>query len=117
MTTDELSKLLHKTTPGPWAVGESRHGGRYKLVNHSVGPGFICEVQIPTVGSDLDYAKGDALCHLIALAPDLAAELIALRSAAYAMAEALKLVICFEYLPLEMGDDARAALSAYEALK
>lgn len=77
MNTETLQKLLDDATPGPWVVEENGPSWGWVEVK---GPSF--KVSGPTQATDLTYEdtairKNDA--RLIALAPELAAEVIRLR--------------------------------------
>jgi len=115
-STDELRKLLAETTPGPWVIAHpyepSNEGFSIETADDKsiVGACGCCNSPWTDRIKNLD---------LIALAPNLAAELIALRQSADAMAEALER---FVRSPLIANGDspysaARIALAAYEATK
>ena len=80
-TDAPLAKLLADATPGPWQVNGTRHSGDLKVGQgarlHFVGPD---DDPVTAVFYDMTTGKGLADAYLIALAPTLAAEVIALRA-------------------------------------
>jgi hypothetical protein len=80
MTTDELKKLVAAATPGPWV--QSMPDTTWVMA------GSLHVATIPRA-SDGDWSPQNA--RLIAAAPDLARELIALREAAKVAGEMLEL--------------------------
>lgn len=93
LTDEALAKLLDAATPGPWAVAGTRHTGDLKVGKnarlHFVGPDGD---SLAAVFFDMKTGVGFADAKLIAAAPDLAAEVLALRKrveAADALAEAV----------------------------
>ena len=73
MTTEQVEKLLSDATPGPWAV----HGDYpWNLTVNSDPHTRICFLSHSNgLNDDRDFAKAS----LIAAAPELASEVIALR--------------------------------------
>ncbi len=84
----DLRKLLDDATPGPWAVDStSNHVGMREIS----GPSLTCRGF--TIATDVDYRRAaliEADARLIALAPQLAAEVISLREREARLVEALR---------------------------
>ena len=110
ITTEDLQKLLDDVTPGEWNASpghEQRNGQRYWQVQNE----FDAIMQ-----NQFCWAQGshEANASLIAMVPDLAREVIALRAAAEKLAEALR--------SIQLLSDchssrvvAKSAIAAYEA--
>lgn len=84
--TDTLAGLLAECTQGPWQMSGSR-GAVQNIYGHDVGPDGkpVAVVDYPPPGrhaSDDIHRRCRANARLIALAPELAAETIALRAQA-----------------------------------
>lgn len=84
MTTDELKALLAETTPGPWNW-RLEDGPKWFL-----SPGVLKVEGGMTDGTPMGDAIDRANASLIALAPTLAAEVIALREREARLVEALR---------------------------
>lgn len=80
LTTQELVELLGRATKGPWQVSGIRHSGDLKIGRdarlHMVGPD---DDAVAAVFYNMQTGLGFADAQLIALSPDLAQEVIALR--------------------------------------
>lgn len=90
MQTDEIEKLLAEATPGPWEWVDAHSGGYHHLIRWVAGETFPNGDQryemvhsdgsaCGEYGADIDVDGADA--RLIAMAPDLAAEVVRLRNA------------------------------------
>lgn len=84
MTTDELKALLAETTPGPWNW-RLEDGPKWFL-----SPGVLKVEGGMTDGTPMGDAIDRANASLIALAPTLAAEVIALREREARLVDAAK---------------------------
>jgi hypothetical protein len=80
--TDALARLLKGAADGPWSVSGVRHAGILKIGDdtrlHFVGPDGD---SVAGVFFDMKTGRGWEEARLISLAPELAAEVIALREA------------------------------------
>ena len=81
MTSEELTGLLSKTTPGPWIpLGDPQAGFMHvKCRPSALVRGFtkvVCAMDVYDAG----IPEKDANARLIALAPQLAAEVLVLRA-------------------------------------
>ena len=88
MDVEKLAQLLKAATPGPWKVYHTTGGGRILGIGDYEGGG----IADPRFGLWRDGKEKDSNAELIALAPDLAAEVIRLtaeRDAAVAANQAL----------------------------
>jgi hypothetical protein len=86
MTTDELKKLVENATPGPWSLSaETCHSGRMSGTYLRVWDDDLNAICAEEYGAHND--GGSANMRLIAAAPDLAREVIALREAAGSVIE------------------------------
>lgn len=79
MKTDEIEKLLAEVTPGPWFYNDDpRDGMEWNIHIHHTDEDRICFMS--NMGeSRVDEVEANA--RLIAVAPDLAAEVVRLRKA------------------------------------
>lgn len=84
MTTDELKALLAKATRGPWKW-RLKDGPEWFL-----SPGILKVEGGMTDGTPMGDMTDRANARLIAMAPDLAAEVIALREQKARLVDALK---------------------------
>lgn len=118
MTDEELQKLLAEATPGPW-IHDEEDQGKYG-VNYSI-------LRKDNILYDVAEMVGyEADARLIAAAPDLAREVLALRKVAEALVvtrEKLLNIAHSEFDGVWNDDDfsaetaeADAALSEWEAL-
>jgi hypothetical protein len=88
MKTDELKNLVEAATPGPWSLSaETCYSGRMSGTYHRVWDDDLNAICAEEYGAHND--GGSANMRLIAAAPALAREVIALREAARDAAHAL----------------------------
>ena len=129
MKTSELKELIERATPGPWKNDVWRYPGsdEYKIVQREdavvTGKDFL----IATMNSDnnqgqnpftIDWATANTNAALIALAPDLAAEVIRLREREKVLVDALRGMVASYGFQFHTGSvalrNARAALTDTE---
>lgn len=114
MTDEELQKLLAEATPGPW-IHDEEDQGKYG-VNYSI-------LRKDNILYDVAEMVGyEADARLIAAAPDLAREVLALRKVAETASAMLNhpgwgTVVCTDDRMWGDAEKIRAALSEWEALK
>lgn len=80
MTNEELQRLLDEATPGPWVRDCWDILGR--ATKNGGGTGHVCEISRPNETDDKYWNEGEEVANssLISAAPDLAREVLALRS-------------------------------------
>lgn len=58
-----------KATAGPWRAGELRYAGKSQIIDHGPyvsGGGYVCEVEAPFIGAEIDHSARETNAAFIA---------------------------------------------------